>query len=309
MTRSSPAPNPALNRPPNRALSGILWMLAAGLMFVAMNAMVKHVGQSLPSTQAAFLRFLFGLIFVAPALGRIVQTRFDRRSWTLFLARAVVHTMAVLCWFYAMTQITVAEVTAMNYLNPIYVMLGAALFLGESVSWRRMSAVGVAFLGVLVILRPGVRELGPGHLAMIFTAIGLGGSYLIAKRLSSITSAAVVVAMMSLTVTVALAPFAWIVWVTPSGIQLAWLVAVAGFATGGHYAMSRAFAEAPVSVTQPVAFLQIIWAVIMGYALFDEPVDGWVIAGAAMIMSAVSYITWREAMLKRRSSQAGVTPS
>ncbi|UWQ09421.1 DMT family transporter [Aliiroseovarius crassostreae] len=284
-------------------------MLAAGLMFVAMNAMVKHVGQSLPSTQAAFLRFLFGLIFVAPALGRIVQTRFDRRSWTLFLARAVVHTMAVLCWFYAMTQITVAEVTAMNYLNPIYVMLGAALFLGESVSWRRMSAVGVAFLGVLVILRPGVRELGPGHLAMIFTAIGLGGSYLIAKRLSSITSAAVVVAMMSLTVTVALAPFAWIVWVTPSGIQLAWLVAVAGFATGGHYAMSRAFAEAPVSVTQPVAFLQIIWAVIMGYALFDEPVDGWVIAGAAMIMSAVSYITWREAMLKRRSSQAGVTPS
>ncbi|WP_259772989.1 DMT family transporter [Aliiroseovarius crassostreae] len=309
MTRSSPTPNPAANRPPNRALSGILWMLAAGLMFVAMNAMVKHVGQSLPSTQAAFLRFLFGLIFVAPALGRIAQTRFDRRSWTLFLARAVVHTMAVLCWFYAMTQITVAEVTAMNYLNPIYVMLGAALFLGESISWRRMSAVGVAFLGVLVILRPGVRELGPGHLAMIFTAIGLGGSYLIAKRLSSITSAAVVVAMMSLTVTVALAPFAWIVWVTPSGIQLAWLVAVAGFATGGHYAMSRAFAEAPVSVTQPVAFLQIIWAVIMGYALFDEPVDGWVIAGAAMIMSAVSYITWREAMLKRRSSQAGVTPT
>ncbi len=287
---------------PNRPLAGILWMLAAGLMFVAMNAMVKHVGQNLPSTQAAFLRFLFGLIFVAPALGQIARTRFDRRIWALFLGRAVVHTVAVLCWFYAMTQITVAEVTAMNYLNPIYVMLGAALFLGESFSWRRMTAAAVAFLGVIVILRPGLRELGSGHLAMIFAAIGLGGSYLIAKRLSSVTSAAVVVAMMSLTVTVALAPFAWMVWVPPTGGQLAWLVAVAGVATGGHYAMSRAFAEAPVSVTQPVAFTQIVWAVIMGYVLFDEAVDGWVIAGALLIMGAVSYITWREAVLKRRAA-------
>ncbi|WP_424942249.1 DMT family transporter [Aliiroseovarius crassostreae] len=291
----------------HRPLHGIAWMISAGLLFVAMNAMVKHVGQSLPSTQAAFLRFLFGLIFVAPVLGRVVRTRFDRRTWALFAGRGVVHTVAVLCWFYAMTQITVAEVTAMNYLNPIYVMLGAALFLGETFSWRRMVAVVVAFLGVVVILRPGVRELGPGHLAMIFTAIALGGSYLIAKRLSSITSAAVVVAMMSITVTVALIPFAWMVWVPPSWTQLIWLLAVAGFATGGHYAMSRAFAEAPVSVTQPVAFTQIIWAVIMGYTLFGEPVDGWVIFGAAMIMSAVSYITWREAMLKRRAAPADAT--
>ncbi len=292
---------------PYRPLHGIAWMLAAGLMFVAMNAMVKHVGQHLPSTEAAFLRFLFGLIFVAPALMKIRAAKFTAAVWGLFVARAVVHTIAVLCWFYAMTQITVAEVTAMNYLNPIYVMLGAAIFLGEKISWRRLSAVAVAFIGVLVILRPGLRALGPGHLAMIFAAIGLGGSYLIAKRLSSVTSAAVVVAMMSLTVTIALTPFAWAVWVPPSMAQLAWLVAIAGFATGGHYAMSRAFAEAPVSVTQPVAFTQIIWAVLSGALLFGEPVDAWVILGAGMIMTAVSYISWREATLKRRMGNLPAT--
>ncbi|MCK0137616.1 DMT family transporter [Aliiroseovarius sp. F47248L] len=287
---------PAVQRP----LFGILWMLAAGLFFVLMNALVKHVGQGLPSAQAAFLRFAFGLVFVLPALGQVRRVRFSRKIWRLFALRGLVHSGAVLCWFYAMTQITVAEVVAMNYLNPIYVMLGAALFLGETFSTRRMIAVAFAFLGVLIILRPGLRELGPGHLSMVFTAIFLGASYLIAKRLSQETSAAVVVAMMSITVTIGLTPVAWVVWVVPTITQLGWLVLVAFFATAGHYAMTRAFAEAPVSVTQPVTFVQIIWAAAMGAWLFAEPVDIWVVAGAGVIIGAVSYITWREAMLNRR---------
>ncbi|MHA6267405.1 DMT family transporter [Aliiroseovarius sp. CAU 1755] len=287
---------PAVQRP----LYGILWMLAAGLFFVLMNALVKHVGQGLPSAQAAFLRFAFGLVFVLPALGQVRRVQFSRKIWRLFALRGLVHCGAVLCWFYAMTQITVAEVVAMNYLNPIYVMLGAALFLGETFSTRRMIAVAFAFLGVLIILRPGLRELGPGHLSMVFTAIFLGASYLIAKRLSQETTAAVVVAMMSITVTIGLAPVAWVVWVAPTITQLGWLVLVAFFATAGHYAMTRAFAEAPVSVTQPVTFVQIIWAAAMGAWLFAEPVDIWVVAGAGVIIAAVSYITWREAMLNRR---------
>lgn len=287
-----------------RPAIGILWMLAAGLFFVLLNALVKLVGQELPSSQAAFLRFALGLVFVLPALGQLRRARFSRRIWGLFALRGLVHSGAVLCWFYAMTQITVAEVVAMNYLNPIYVMLGAALFLGESFSTRRMVAVGFAFLGVLIILRPGLRELEAGHLSMVFTAIFLGASYLIAKRVSQDTSAAVVVAMMSITVTIGLAPVAWFVWVPPTWAQMGWLLLVAFFATAGHYSMTRAFAEAPVSVTQPVTFLQIIWAAAMGAWLFAEPVDVWVVIGAGVIITAVSYITWREAVLNQR-----VTPN
>lgn len=290
--------------PQHRPMHGIFWMLVAGFSFVALNALVKYVGQTVPSSQAGFLRYLLGLVFVLPALGQLRRARFSRRVWALFGLRGVVHTGAVLCWFYAMTQITVAEVVAMNYLTPIYVMLGAALFLGESFSTRRMSAVLVAFLGVLIILRPGLRELGNGHFAMVFTAMFLGISYLIAKRLSSETSAAVVVTILSITVTIGLVPFALMVWVTPTWVELGWLLLVAFFATAGHYAMSRAFAEAPVSVTQPVTFLQIIWAAALGAVLFHEPLDMWVVAGAGLIMAAVSYITWREAILKRR-----VTPN
>ncbi|MCK0126548.1 DMT family transporter [Gelidibacter sp. F2691] len=285
-------------------MHGILWMLAAGLFFVLMNALVKYVGQELPSSQAAFLRYVFGLVFVLPAIGQLTKIKFPKRVWQLFVMRGVVHTGAVLCWFYAMTQITVAEVVAMNYLTPIYVMLGAAVFLGESFSTRRMLAVAAAFLGVLIILRPGLRELGGGHIAMVFTAIFLGVSYLIAKRLAQDATAGVVVAMMSLTVTIGLVPAAYMVWVPPTLVQMAWLAVVAFFATAGHYSMSRAFAEAPVSVTQPVTFVQIIWAAATGAIFFAEPVDFWVVVGAGVIMAAVTYITWRETILKRR-----VTPN
>jgi drug/metabolite transporter (DMT)-like permease len=83
-------------------------------------------------------------------------------------------------------------------------------------------------------------------------------------------------------------------------VQLGWLVGVAAFATAGHYAMTRAFAAAPLSVTQPVTFLQLVWATILGATVFGEAVDPFVLAGGGMIIAAVSFMTWREAVLRRR---------
>ena len=272
-------------------------MALTGLCFVAVTGVVKHAGQDLPAAQAAFLRYLLGLVFLLPVLGTLMRTRLDRREWALFAGRGVVHTFGVTLWFYAMTKISIAEVTAMNYLNPVYVTLGAALFLGERLAARRMLAVAAALVGAVVILRPGFRELSPGHLAMIATALLFGASYLFAKRLADRHDAGIVVAMLSITVTVGLAPLAALDWVRPTAADLGWMFLVAVFATGGHYAMSRAFAAAPVGVTQPVTFLQLVWAVLLGWIVFAEPPDAWVILGGAIILTAVSYIAWRESRL------------
>ena len=286
---------------PNRPIAGVAWMLVTGLCFVGVTAVVKHVGRGVPAAEAAFLRYLLGLVFLFPMIRPLMNAHLSRRGLALFTLRGAVHTGGVILWFYAMTKITVAEVTAMNYMNPIYVTLGAAVFLGEKLAARRLIAIGAALIGALIILRPGFRELNSGHLAMLFTALSFGASYLIAKRMTSEASATVVVAMLSITVTIGLAPFAWAVWVPPTIEQLAWLFLVAAFATAGHYSMSMAFAAAPVSVTQPVTFLQLVWAVTLGAVVFGEPVDSWVVAGGALIMGAVSFITLREAMVKRRS--------
>jgi drug/metabolite transporter (DMT)-like permease len=193
----------------------------------------------------------------------------------------------------------------MNYLNPVYVTLGAALFLGETLALRRIMAVVAALCGAIIILRPGFRELSPGHIAMIGTAIFFAISYLMAKRLSGEFSAAVVVGMLSITVTIGLAPLAAAVWVPVTVEQLGWLFLVACFATAGHYTMTLAFAAAPVAVTQPVTFLQLVWAVLLGYFVFGEDIDIWVILGGAVILASVSFISWREAVIRRRA----ITPT
>jgi drug/metabolite transporter (DMT)-like permease len=280
-------------------------MIVTGMLFVGVTAVVKHVGDALPAPQSAFMRYVLGLVFLVPVIRPILAARLTRRQLGLFGLRGLVHTFGVILWFYAMTQITIAEVTAMNYLNPVYVTLGAALFLGERLAARRILAVAAALLGALIILRPGFREIETGHVAMIGTALFFGASYLLAKLLSGETSPGVIVGLLSITVAVGLAPFAFAVWVTPTLAQWGWMFVVACLATAGHYTMTLAFAAAPVTVTQPVTFLQLLWSVLLGAAFFGEPVDGWVVLGGVVIVGAVSFISWREAVLKRRD----VTPN
>ncbi len=278
----------------------MFWMFAAGLSFVVMTALVKSLGTSMNSIQAAFLRYVLGLVFLLPAMRSIMATHLTPRLLTLFGLRGIVHAVAVMLWFFAMTQIPLAEVTAMNYMTPVYVTLGAALFLGEKLAFRRIAAILVALVGVLIILRPGFREVSSGHLAMLGTALTLGGSYLLAKILVRDVPPAVVVAHLSIWVTIALIPFAIAVWTQPSLRDIGVLFLVASFATAGHYFMTLALQAAPVAVTQPVTFLQLIWATILGAAVFHESVDVWVVAGGTLILAAVSFISWREFVLNRK---------
>ena len=160
---------------------------------------------------------------------------------------------------------------------------------------------GVALIGALIVLRPGLREMDPGHLSQVGASVCFGISYLIAKQLAERVPATVVVAMMSLTVSIGLAPLALMDWVPPTWGQIAWLGLVAVFATAGHYSMTRAFAAAPLTVTQPVTFLQLVWASLLGVLVFAEPVDGWVLLGGGIMIGAISYITWREARVRART--------
>ncbi|SOB99416.1 threonine/homoserine efflux transporter RhtA [Rhodobacter sp. JA431] len=293
-----PAAKPAQDRP----LAGLLWMLGTTLSFTAVNVIVHYLGSNLPATQTSFVRFAWGWVFVAPALWHILHMKLSPKVWGLFGLRGLLQAIAVLMWFYAMARIPIADVTAIGYLNPIVVSLGGALLLGEGFAWRRGVAVVVALIGALVILRPGMRAIEPGHVAQLGAAFFFGLSYLMMKRLSGLAPATVVVALMTVVVTLCLAPLAVLNWQPMTWSENLWLGATALFATLGHYCMTRAFACAPVTVTQPVVFLQLVWASSAGYVLFGEALDPFVFLGAAMIVGAVSYMAWREAVIKRRKA-------
>lgn len=286
---------------PVRPVVGILWMLGAGLCFVVVTALVKWLGPGIPAAQSAFIRYMLGLVFLLPLLRSIRATPMNRRLWTMFGVRGVLHGIGVMLWFFAMTRISIAEVTALNYLAPIYVTIGAALFLGEGLAFRRISAVVVALIGAIIILRPGVQEVSQGHLAMIVAGLVFGIAYLLGKITTDESSPEMVLAQLSLWVTLTLAPFALAVWVPVPWSTVSTLLVVAFVATSGHYMMSLAFAAAPVTATQPVTYLQLVWATALGVLVFAEPIDIWVLVGGGLILGAVTFITWREAVLKRRS--------
>lgn len=271
-------------------------MLASGLAFVGVNSIVRALGTDLPAAQSAFIRYAFGVVFFLPMLPGLMRQGLPEGALPLLAWRGVVHTLAVLFWFFAMARIPLAHVTAIGYLSPVILLVAGALILGEGLSLRRVIAVVLAMLGTLIVLRPGVQPVSIGHLGQMAAAVCFATSYLFAKRLSAFVPASVVVAMMTFTVTLGLLPLALWQWQPVSGTQLVALAIVAVLATAGHYLMSRAFAVATLAVTQPVTFLNLVWAALAGSLIFDEPLDPWVLLGGGIIIGAISWVSWREAV-------------
>ena len=292
---------PRYNPSAGSAWTGIGWMALTGLLFVCVTGIVRYVGSGIPAAEAAFIRYAIGLVLMTPFLIRAFGMGMSPVKLGLFAGRGMVHALGVILWFYAMANIPIAEVTAIGYTSPIYIALGAAFFFGEKLAARRILAVVAAFVGAMIIVRPGFHEVGNGQIAQLLSAPLFAISYLVAKRLSNDEDPSVVVGMLSVFVTLGLAPFAYAVWETPDISEVGWLALVAAFATTGHFTMTKALKAAPLMVTQPVTFLQLVWATILGSAVFGEPVDVFVLVGGGIIIAAVSFISYREWVVSRNA--------
>ena len=292
-------------------LSGCLWMVTGGLLFVAVTVLVRLLGSDMPAVEAAFIRYLVGVILLLPMLWRMRGRSFglSRGSFRLYALRGLVHSVAVMLWFFAMARIPLSEVTAIGFSTPVFTALGAILIFGEQVKARRMMAIAAGFIGTLIILRPGFNNIEAGSLAQLVAAFFFAGSFLLTKRMTQSESSGDILVMLSIFCTLALLPGALYFWREPTLQEVAWLALVAVFATAGHYAITRAIAAAPLTVTQPLSFMQLIWAIGIGYWVFDEVPDKWVIIGASIIVGAVTYLAHREAQAaRRRKLKAATTP-
>jgi drug/metabolite transporter (DMT)-like permease len=203
-------------------------------------------------------------------------------------------------WFFAMARIPIAEVTAIGYTTPIFTVVGAVLIFGERIHMRRIIAIIIGFIGILIILRPGFETIEIGSLAQLVAAPCFAISFLFAKKLTNTENSSDTLVMLSIFCTLALMPGALYLWKAPTVTELAWLALVAVFATAGHYALTKSIANAPLTVTQPFSFLQLVWAILFGYLIFDEVPDVWVCLGAAMIVAVISYMSHREAAVIRK---------
>ena len=279
------------------ALQGILWMFLTTLLFVMVTVVVRFLGDAIPASQAAFIRYVIGTLILLPFIIPLIKQSITKNDLIIYILRGFAHSGGVILWFYAMSRIPMAEVTAISYTGPIYISIGAAIFFGEKLAFRRIMAILIAFMGTLIILRPGFQVISIGQLAQVISAPLFAISYLLSKELTKSHNSLVIVCMLSVFVTLTLTPAALTVWVQPTMREIIGLGIVAILATLGHITLTQAIKSAPIIIIQPISFLQLVWATLLGYFIFSEVVDIYVILGGLIIIISVTYISYREMQL------------
>ena len=273
------------------------------MLFVGVTVAVRYLGTSMNPVQAAFIRYCFGIVLILPLLSRAGVMSLDRDRLGFHALRGLVHGGGVILWFLAMSRIPISEVTALGFTTPIFVTLGAAVFLSERLKPYRAAAVLIGFIGALLILRPGLRVIDIGALAQLGAAPLFACSYLMAKSATRREASSMIVVLLSVFCTLTLALPALLVWRTPTLEELLLLGLTALLATSGHYCMTRALEAAEVSAVQPFTFLQLVWATILGLILFDETPDVWIWIGGAVIVGSATWMAQQEVRSIRLDSK------
>ena len=288
-----------LRLPP--AVRGMMWMAASGFVFTLLNTLMRNMSFSLDAVEIGFLRYLCGLSIVLPLMARrglagLVPHSIRGQFW-----RGAVHTSGMLLWFTALPYIPLADNVAIGFTSPIFIMLGAALFLREKLVWARWVAAGFGFLGVLIVVAPTLSWAGGSggggyyQLVMLASSPLFAASFLIVKALTRRDRAEVIVLWQSVTVAMFLAPFALWRWTWPSASQWAILVVCGVFGSLGHYFSTRALRTADASATQSVKFIDLIWASIAGMVAFGEYPSQTTVLGGFVIFLSTTWVARREA--------------
>ena len=288
-------------------LRGAIWMIGAALGFTINGAMVKALGATgLPTMQLAFARAVFALLAVLPFLWRAGLGALATRAPGIHLIRAVAGSVAMVCGFYALVLLPLADVTALTFTTPLFTILLAVPLLGERIRWRRWTATAIGFLGVLVMVRPGAGSFELGALLAIAMALGIAVATVMVKRLPPGESHAAMVFWFCIASLVLTAVPALLVWQPPSADQWLLLVGIGVLGAASQALIIRAFRTGEASFVAPFDYSKLLLAVAIGFAYFGEVPDLWSLAGAAIIVGSNLYIARRDAALghKRPAGEA-----
>jgi drug/metabolite transporter (DMT)-like permease len=274
----------------------ILWMLACGVLFILLNGLLRLLAQQLDPFVTGFLRYSFGVVVMLPFILRAGWAAYRPHAMAGQVWRGAIHTAGLLLWFVALPHVPMAEVTALGFTTPLFIMLGAMVFLGEKLVVARWIAALIGFAGVLVVVWPNLTGSGgPYSLVMLGSAPLFAASFIITKALTRRDAPHVIVVWQSLTVAVFSLPLALVNWEWPNAGQWAMFALSGVLGTAGHICLTRAFALADMSVTQPIKFLELVWAAILGFIVWSEVPGQATWIGGLIIFASTTWIARREA--------------
>ena len=285
-------------------MQGILWMLIAIVAFSVMILLLRIATLDTHPFVVAFWRNAFGVVCMLPWLVRVGWRGLAMVRPRLQLMRGVINTCAMLCWFTGLARLEIPTAVALSFSAPLFVTIGAALFLREDVRARRWAAVAIGFVGVLIIIRPSPENLDPGAFLVVASALFGAGAFLFTKHLTQFGSGSALVMNLMIIMTVLTLGPALLVWELPSAEALGVIALVALVGTVGHYCVTRALQVADASVVIPFDYMKLPLTAVAGYFLFREVMDLMSWFGASVIVGTTLYIAHREAVRARQAHVA-----
>ena len=269
------------------AVRAALWMLGAVVALSTMAVSGRELSAELNTFQILFFRSVVGLAVISALLQRAGWSQIRTKVFGTHVWRNVSHYAGQFGWFYALGVIPLAEVFAIEFTTPIWTAMLASIVLRERMNRLRLAAVATGFAGVLVILRPGLSVVSVGALAVLGAAVAYAVSYVMTKKLSATESPLAILFYMTaiqLPLGLGAALFAWR-W--PPAWAWPWVAVVAVTALLAHYCITRAFRLADATVVVPLDFLRLPLIALIGWLVYAEPVNAWVLLGAAIVFVGV----------------------
>ncbi len=275
-------------------------IVIATVAFAVMHTAIRHLSNELHPFQIAFFRNLFGLAFLMPLIAQSGFAQMRTKRLGLHAIRGVVNIGAMLLFFYALTITPLATVTALGFLGPIFAAALSVVFLGERFRGRRWAAIGVGFLGMLIILRPGIIALETGSVMVVGSAVLWGMAMVAIKVLGRTESSVAITAWMGIFLGLfSLGPAIW-VWCDPTLEGWLGLIFIGFWGSVAQVSLAQSLKEADPSAIMPFDFLRLVWATLLAWWLFAEAPDLFTWIGAAVIFTAGLYIARRERQATQR---------
>ena len=269
-------------------------MLGSAVTISGMNGTVQFLSSTIHVFEVAFFRQIFGVIFLAAVFLRNGLAPLITQRFGLHLLRAVLNVIALLAYFYGLSQEPLAKVVALSLTAPLFATICAVIFLRERMNLRRWIALLVGLGGALIVLRPGMQAVSLGALMVLLSNTVWAVALIVIKSLARTESAATISLYAAILMTPVSLVFALFVWEWPTAHQLVWLVAIGVFSSIAQLCLSQAFRLADATLVLPIDFTKIVWASLIGYLAFGQVPEIWVWIGATVIFSAVFYNTYQE---------------
>ncbi|NDV97950.1 DMT family transporter [Salipiger sp. PrR002] len=280
-------------------------MIGSIISFSAMAVAGRYVSSGLDTFEIMLYRSLIGVTIVsAVVIGTGRRKTITTRHIGTQITRNLCHFTGQNLWLYAITVIPLAQVFALEFTGPIWALLLAPLVLGERLTWPRAGAALIGFLGILIVTRPSPETLSPGIFAAAGAAIGFAGSAIYTRKLTRSESTLCI--LFWLTVTQAVMGLICAGYdgqiALPSAAAWPGVVVIGLAGLCAHYCLTTALGLAPASVVMPIDFTRLPVIAIVGMLLYAEPLDPWVLLGAAIIFAANYANILRETRAARRIS-------